>query len=150
MVAVGMVWNPDREGQVRYVCGLTGGLAALGDPLRRQAGQVGMDRAERVVAIEDGGSGLEDWLRVNFPRVDDVILDFYHAAEHLCAWAKALHVDESESKAAGASWCHRKGKKRAELPIHSRCSGYTIPTSIRRLSYFFRDSKAASALSRHV
>ena len=107
MVAVGMVWNPDREGQVRYVCGLTGGLAALGDPLRRQAGQVGMDRAERVVAISDGGSGLEDWLRVNFPRVDDVILDFYHAAEHLCDWAKALHAGETESQAVGATWCHR-------------------------------------------
>jgi len=107
MAAVGMVWNPGHEGQVRYVCGMTGGLATLGDPLRRQAGQVGFDRAERWIAISDGGSGIEDWLRVNFPRANDVILDFFHAAEHLCDWAKVLHPNEDDAKAAGASWCHR-------------------------------------------
>jgi hypothetical protein len=107
MAAVGMVWNSGVEGQVRYVCGMTGGLAALGEPLRRQAGQVGFDRAERWIAISDGGSGIEDWLRLNFPRVDDVILDFFHAAEHLCDWAKILHPDEAEAKTVGASWCHR-------------------------------------------
>ena len=107
MAAVGMVWNPGREGQVRYVCGLTGGLAALAEPLRRQAGQVGMDRAARWIAISDGGAGLEDWLRTNFARVEAVVLDFYHAAEHLCDWAKALHADEVEAQRAGAMWCHR-------------------------------------------
>jgi hypothetical protein len=107
MAAVGMVWNPGEEGQVRYVCGLTGGLAVLGEPLRRQAGQVGMDRAERWIAISDGGAGIEDWLRLNFPRADAVILDFYHAAEHLCDWAKALYSSETEAKEVGVSWCHR-------------------------------------------
>ena len=72
-----------EPGQVRYVCGLTGGLKALGESLRNQAAQVGMDRAQRWVAISDGGAGIEDWLRENFPRVEAVILDFYHAAEYL-------------------------------------------------------------------
>jgi hypothetical protein len=107
MAAIGMIWNADQEGQVRYVCGLTGGLAALGEPLRRQGAQVGMDRAERWVAISDGGAGIEDWLRMNFPRVDVVILDFYHAAEHLCEWAKILHSDETEADRVGSEWCHR-------------------------------------------
>lgn len=107
MAAIGMIWNAGQEGQVRYVCGLTGGLAALGEPLRRQGMQVGMDRAERWVAISDGGSGIEDWLRMNFPRVDVVILDFYHAAEHLCEWAKILHSDETEADRVGSEWCHR-------------------------------------------
>jgi hypothetical protein len=107
MAAVGMVWNAGDEGRVRYACGLTGGLAALGEPLRRQAAQVGMDRAERWVAIADGGAGIEDWLRANFPRVEAVVLDFYHAAEHLGAWAKALHADEAEAARVAAAWCHR-------------------------------------------
>ena len=108
MAAVGMVWNAGEEGRVRYVCGLTGGLAALGESLRKQGAQVGMDRAERWVAISDGGSGVEDFLRANFPRVEAVILDFFHAAEHLGEWAKALHPDDEEeaSRAAGG-WCHR-------------------------------------------
>jgi hypothetical protein len=107
MAAVGMIWNAGEEGRVRYVCGLTGGLAALGEPLRRQGAQVGMDRAERWVAIADGGAGIEDWLRANFPRVEAVVLDFYHAAEHLGEWAKALHADEAEAARVAAAWCHR-------------------------------------------
>jgi len=66
-----------------------------------------MDRAERWVAISDGGAGIEDWLRANFPRVGAVILDFYHAAEHLCAWAEVLNPDEAQAERAGAAWCHR-------------------------------------------
>jgi hypothetical protein len=107
MAAVGMIWNAGEEGRVRYVCGLTDGLAALGEPLRRQAAQVNMDRAERWIALSDGGAGIEDWLRMNFPRVQAVILDFYHAAEHLCEWAKVLHPQESEAERVGSAWCHR-------------------------------------------
>lgn len=107
MAAVGMVWNAGQPGQVRYACGLTGGLAALGEPLRRQAAQVGMDAADRWVAVTDGGAGIEDWVRVHFPRVEAVVLDFYHAAEHLNAWAKALHPDAAEAMRVAGEWCHR-------------------------------------------
>lgn len=107
MAAVGMVWNAGAPGQVRYACGLAGGLKALGEPLRKQAAQVGMDRADRWVAISDGGAGIEDWVRVNFPRVEAVILDFYHVAEYLGAWAKVLHPDEAEARVVAGGWCHR-------------------------------------------
>lgn len=108
MASVGMVWNAGKPGQVRYVCGLTGGLSVLGQPLRDQGAQVGMDQAQRWVGISDGGAGIEDWLRANFPRVEAVILDFYHAAEHLSEWAKALHPDdEAQARRVATQWCHR-------------------------------------------
>jgi hypothetical protein len=108
MVAVGMVFNAGVPGQARYVCGLTGGLEALAIPLRQQGAQVGMDGAQRWVAISDGGSGIEDWLEQNFPRVQAVILDFFHAAEHLCEWVKALHPDDEPTIGRlSQDWCHR-------------------------------------------
>jgi hypothetical protein len=108
MAAVGMVYNPGKPGQVRYLAGLAGGLEALGEPLRRQGAQVGMDRAERWVALSDGGSGIEDFLRVYFPRAEAVILDFYHAAEHLAAWAQAHHPDDAAAaERLTSAWCHR-------------------------------------------
>ena len=108
MVAVGMVFNAGVPGQARYVCGLTGGLEALAIPLRHQGAQVGMDDAQRWVAISDGGSGIEDWLAENFPRVSAVILDFYHAAQHLCEWVKVMHPDDEETiRRQCAAWCHR-------------------------------------------
>ena len=44
--------------------------------------------------------GLEDRLAENFPLVEVVILDFYHAAEYLGAIGRAWHPgDEAASKA---------------------------------------------------
>ena len=59
-----------------------------------------MDRAERWIALSDGGSGLEDWLRTNFGRVEAVILDFYHATEYLGDLGRALHP-ERRGRACG-------------------------------------------------
>jgi hypothetical protein len=64
--------------------------------------QVGFDRADRRLAVSDGGAGIEDWLRATFPRVQAVILDFYHAAEHLGAWAAAWHPDDPVADRVGA------------------------------------------------
>ncbi len=110
MAYVGMIFNPlpDPERvfepllkpgesmRARYVSGLYP-LAEMGPLLRRQGAQVGLDRAEVWVAIADGGAGLEDFLRTNFPRVAVVILDFYHAAEYLGKLAAALHPNDAEA-----------------------------------------------------
>ena len=121
MATVGMVYNPvpdDRQRwadpagprppwQARYVAQLRP-LAELAEPLRRQGGQVGMDWAERWVALSDGGSGLEDFLRANFGRVDAVILDFWHAAEYLGGLAAALFPGrDEEAQAWRSDWCGR-------------------------------------------
>ncbi len=121
MAAVGMIYNPVPEdtarrsrppGRVprfraRYVAGLDG-QASLAEPMRKQAAQVGMDRAERWIAISDAGAGVEDLLRVNFGRVEAVILDFCHAAEHLGDLGRALHPAEESTREQWLDrWCHR-------------------------------------------
>jgi hypothetical protein len=118
MAYVGMVANPlpDRERvfeglpepgasmKARYASGLYP-LAEMGPLLRRQGAQVGLDRAEVWVALTDGGAGLEDLVRENFPRVEAVILDFYHAAEYLAKLAAALHpADEDAALAQTKAW----------------------------------------------
>jgi hypothetical protein len=93
--------------QARYLAALQP-WSALGPVLRRQGAQVGMDRAERWVAICDGANGLDDFLEKNFPRVEAVILDFWHAAEYLGGLSKALHPDDEEAAQAWrGAWCHR-------------------------------------------
>jgi hypothetical protein len=121
MTAVGMVYSPAPEDparwarprgrapqfQARYVAGL-GGQASLGEPLRRQAAQVGMDQAQRWIALSDAGAGVEEWLRVNFGRVEVVILDFYHVTEHLGDLGRALYPgDESAREGWLDPWRHR-------------------------------------------
>lgn len=118
MAYVGMIFNPlpDRERvfeglpqpgesmRARYVSGLYP-LADMGPLLRRQGGQVGLDHAETWVAISDGGAGLEEFLRMNFPRVEAVILDFYHASEYLAKLSTAVHpTDEAAALAQTKLW----------------------------------------------
>lgn len=112
MAYVGMIFNPlpdpERvfEGlpkpgaamQAHYVSGLYS-LAEMGPLLRRQGGQVGMDQADTWVALCDGGNGLEGLLATNFPRLEAIILDFFHASEYLGKLATALYPnDETASK----------------------------------------------------
>jgi hypothetical protein len=93
--------------QARYLAGLYE-LDGLGLVLRRQAAQVGMERAGLWLALTDGGNGLEEFARRNFGRPDlVVILDFWHAAEYLSDLAKALHPGDPEQSAAlQEGWCH--------------------------------------------
>lgn len=114
MVYVGMVYNPQPRAEdedalakpcdgSRYLAGLYS-LAELGEQLRRQAGQVGMDRAEQWIALSDGGGGLEEFFDVYFPTAVK-ILDFHHATGHLTLLAKLLRPGAPGEKLL-AAWCH--------------------------------------------
>jgi hypothetical protein len=120
MPYVAMVYNPVPElpedspyappakaaMQARYLSGLYD-LDELGQQLRRQAGQVGMNQAEVWIGLSDGGNGLEEFVRRHFSRDPVLILDFWHAADHLTELAKILHPeDEDQRKELVASWCH--------------------------------------------
>jgi hypothetical protein len=121
MVAVGMVYNPVPEDsrqwahpqgtrppwQARYVASLEG-QEAVAEPLRHLASQVGLGDAELWIALCDGGVGLEDLLRAHFGRLVVVILDFYHASEHLGDFAKVWFAnDAAAAEEAHAAWSHR-------------------------------------------
>jgi len=110
MAWVGMVFNPrapshGQGGEARYLAGLYD-LDELGLQLRRQAAQVGLEAVEQWVALTDGGAGLEEFMRKNFPRAE-CILDFYHAAEHLNDLAKAWCATEPDAAAQAQAWCHQ-------------------------------------------
>jgi hypothetical protein len=131
MAYVGMVFNPlpdpervfaglPKPGEAmraRYISGLYP-LAEMGPLLRRQAGQVGLDDAEVWVALSDGGVGLEDLLRTNFPRVEVVILDFYHASHYLAKLASALHpADEFAALEQTKAWSRTLRDEGGEVMI---------------------------------
>jgi hypothetical protein len=120
MPYVSMVFNPvpdlpedspyapsaKAEMNARYLAGLYS-LEDLGTILRKQAGQVGMNRADRWIGLSDGGNGLEGFLRSNFPRVEAVIIDFWHVSDHLGDLARAWHPqDEEQAKTLKSAWCH--------------------------------------------
>jgi len=88
-------------------------LEELGVLLRRQAGQVGMAHAEQWIGLSDGGNGLENFLKINFPgplesgTELELILDFWHASDSLVKLAKTIYPnDEQERQNLVTTWCH--------------------------------------------
>jgi hypothetical protein len=160
MVNVGMIFNPQPRtpGEkalakpcdgVRYLAGLYT-LEELGQQLRRQGAQVGMDAAEQWIALTDGGNGLEHFIDVNFPRAVK-ILDFQHVAGNLAPLAK-LRSKGQEAEESLARWCHtlkhegggalreelagldRKRMNKETREEHTRVLGY-IDKNIHRMDY---------------
>jgi hypothetical protein len=98
--------SPKATMKARYLAGLYE-LDALGLQLRKQSCQVGMDRAEQWIGLTDGGNGLENFVRKNFPRDVVLILDFWHASEYLLELAKQLHPEDEEARQQlHKQWCH--------------------------------------------
>jgi hypothetical protein len=143
--------RPAATRHARYLAGLMG-LDELGEPLRRQAAQVGMERAQQWVALSDCGSGIDDFLRVNFPRAVR-IADFFHVAEHLGDLAKAWHVGDPEAAEDQAGrWAHalkheggrallaelealdRRGRSESAGEVHRQVTQY-ISNHVGRMDY---------------
>jgi hypothetical protein len=142
---------PKARMQARYLSGLYD-LDELGLQLRKQAGQIGMDLAQRWIGLTDGGSGLEEFVRRNFPRDPVLILDFWHASDHLTELAKLLHPsDEERRQELVTTWCHimkHEGGQRIlevleEYPLphkravrekHAEVVGY-IRNNLHRMDY---------------
>jgi hypothetical protein len=114
MVYVGMVYNPQPRSRdeeslnkpcdgARYLAGLYT-LEELGEQLRQQAVQVGMGQVEQIIALSDGGNGLERFFDVYFPTAVK-ILDFHHATGHLTELAKLLRAGTA-ANALLSAWCH--------------------------------------------
>lgn len=114
---VGTVFNPQpthepqrrrRIWESRYVCGLMG-LPEIGSQLRRECRAVRVDQAARVIALTDGGNGLENCLADALRGLSQetvFILDFYHASEHLQEFANVLISDDQRRREQMQAWCH--------------------------------------------
>jgi hypothetical protein len=117
---VGVVFNPppmdpahrDRRRQrfveSRCVSGLMS-LEEISQQLHRECRCVGLQAADVVVALSDGGSGLENaLLNVVSGQVQEVVfvLDFWHAADHLQQFANVWLTDQQARNDQVEAWSH--------------------------------------------
>jgi hypothetical protein len=63
----------------------------IAQQMREAAKALGLGQADQMIAISDGGNGLEEALRRHFRDDMTCILDWCHASRHLHEYAKALH-----------------------------------------------------------
>jgi hypothetical protein len=97
MLYVGLLYDPAKKHTLYLVDYDFEQLAGL---LRHYAVLVGLGRAETVVALTDGGNGLERVLRQGVSDAVVCVLDWWHLSEKLHELGRLLH--ESDTGAAQA------------------------------------------------
>ena len=100
MLYTALLYTPDKE-HTRYLVDFD--LAPLAEQVRTQASALGIAQVSDLIAITDGGNGLEEALQRNLATNLTTILDWYHAAEHLNDFAAVRHAGDETARHAWAA-----------------------------------------------
>ena len=95
MLYTALLYTPGKE-HTRYLVDFE--LDALAEQVRSQARALGIAQVSDLIAVTDGGNGLEEALQRHLAEDLPTILDWYHAAEHLCDFAKLWHAHNDEAR----------------------------------------------------
>jgi hypothetical protein len=146
MLYTALVYTPDKEHH-RYLVDFE--LDVLAEQLRSQVRACGLRDVGQLVAITDGGNGLEEALHRHLSDDLATVLDWYHAAEHLCDFAAVRFGADEESRAAWAAEAkgilyERGGEallshlRSVELPAGS---GAEVVEELRKLIGYFENNR---------
>lgn len=97
MLYTALLYTPGKE-HARYLVDFA--LDALAEQVRSQARVLGIKQVSELIAITDGGNGLEEALQRHLAENLQTILDWYHAVEHLADFAKAWQGRDEEARQA--------------------------------------------------
>jgi len=95
MLYTALLYTPDKE-HTRYLVDFE--LEALAEQVRWQARAVGVVQVSDLIAVTDGGNGLEEALHRHLADNLTTILDWYHAAEHVCDFAAVLYAQDEGAR----------------------------------------------------
>jgi hypothetical protein len=96
----------DDQAKHRLVSVTRGDCLQAGRLMRRDAGRVGLDKADDKVAVVDGSEWIKNQIKRQSLPLDDLGLDFYHLAENVHKARRAVYGDEDpkDEKAPGNVW----------------------------------------------
>ena len=104
MLYTALLYTPAKE-HTRYLVDFE--LDVLARQVRDQAKALGLSAVSDLIAVTDGGNGLEEALQRHLADNLTTVLDWYHAAEHLSTFAKAWHARD---EAARQQWARQAEK----------------------------------------
>jgi hypothetical protein len=98
MLYVGLLYDPGK-GHTLYLVDYD--FEQLGGLLRRYAVALGVGAAETLVALTDGGNGLERVLQQGVSNAVEFVLDWWHVSEKLHALGGLVH---EQDKGQATAW----------------------------------------------
>lgn len=119
MLYTALLYTPDKR-HTRYIVDFD--LDALAAQVRSLAVACGVAEVKDLIAVTDGGNGLEEALQRHLADNLVTILDWYHAAQHLHDFASVLHARDEEA-ARMASSALQEGVPDSRRGQHTRAPG---------------------------
>jgi hypothetical protein len=144
MLYTGILYTPDKS-RSHYLVDFD--LDRLAGQLRRAAVALGLGAADQVIALSDAGNGLEEALRRHFWEDLLCILDWYHASQHLHAYAKCLHPRDAAQAQAWAQAAKAILYERGGTALLAHLRGLPPPAAadaadeLRKLINYFADNE---------
>jgi hypothetical protein len=94
---IGLFYDSGKEHC--YAFATRGNHEEFGRQLRREARKIDLGNADHKFSVTDGAEWIRRQMRSRLPMLDEMILDFYHFAEHVAAASNACWgLDTAESK----------------------------------------------------
>jgi hypothetical protein len=94
----------DQDKQHRLARATRHGVERAGRVLRQMRDDVKLRRAGQIVAVADGAEWIARLAEQNLPRNKTVVLDYYHASQHV---HQARRAAFGESDSQGQAWAER-------------------------------------------
>lgn len=146
MLYTALVYTPDKKHH-RYLVDFE--LDVLAEQVRAQTLACGLTDVGQLVAITDGGNGLEEALQRHLADNLTTVLDWYHAAEHLSDFASVWSGSNDESRRAWAEEAKGLLYERGGEALLAHLRGVTLPAatsddvreSLRRLIGYFENNR---------
>jgi hypothetical protein len=146
MLYTALVYTPDKK-HTRYLVDFE--LEVLAEQLRSQVRACGLTDVGQLVAITDGGNGLEEALRRHLADNLTTVLDWYHAAEHLGGFAGAWFGPDEPSRRAWADRAKGVLYERGGEALLEHLRGLALPPAtgedvreeLRKLIGYFENNR---------
>lgn len=146
MMYTALLYTPDKK-HTRYLVDFD--LQPLAEQVRSQAWACGVTNVSDLVAVTDGGNGLEEALQRNLAENLPTVLDWYHAAEHLCDFAAALHPQDDAARSAWSEETKGILYEQGGEALLKHLEGMTLPPrtsaavreEMRKLIVYFQNNR---------
>lgn len=146
MLYAALVYTPKKE-HTRYLVDFE--LDALAEQVRSQARALGLTQVSQLLAVTDGGNGLEEALQRHLSDNLPTILDWYHAAEHLCDFAAVLHPQDEAARTAWSAQTKGILYEQGGEALLTHLRGLTLPAragtvvreELRKLLGYFENNR---------
>jgi hypothetical protein len=94
----------DQEKEHRLVRATKSGVKQAGRLIRDMSADVKLRQAQEVVAVTDGAEWIANLVEANLPAETTVILDYFHASQHVHQTRRTVYGEEN---AQGNDWADR-------------------------------------------